>query len=172
MKRRGNRPQLLRDAVRNQACVATPWDDVVEENIAVRDKHLAVGEVEMVQRSKVGVVISAEKSRGGVVPWKEIRDGGAALRRVRRVGACAGVKRVAVEDKVWNAIEEGTKLRQPINPTGVVAEMDVGENASVRDRHEMGAAQLEEGSELARQDNDLHCRGGVLCHVKFLSATR
>jgi hypothetical protein len=65
MLRRGYRLQFRGNSLRDQAGVVTPRHDVVEENVAMRDKYPPVGEVEMVEIRKVSVVIAAEKRHHG-----------------------------------------------------------------------------------------------------------
>jgi hypothetical protein len=142
MQGSGHVSHFLRDAARNQSRVVTPRHDVIEEDITVRDKHLATGEVEVMQRGKIGVVISAEKRRHGRVARKEIHHGSVALGRVRRIGTRPGVEGIAVQYDVRNSVKKRAELSQSIDPARVIAEMDVRENARKGNRHEVSAAQL------------------------------
>ena len=119
-----------------------PRHDVVEKDVAMRDKHFAPGEVEVMQRRKIGVVIAAEKRRRGSVARDKIHHRGVALGRVRRIGPHARVERISVQDDMRHPVEQRTELVQPNDTAGVIAEMDVRENARDGNRHKVSAAQL------------------------------
>ena len=103
----------------------TPRYDVVEEDVTVRDKYLSAREVEVVEFRKVGVVIATEKRHAGRMPREEIRHCGMALGGVARIRARPRIEGVAVEHDMWHALQEWTELRQLIDATGVIAEMEV-----------------------------------------------
>ena len=142
MRGRGDFPQFLRDPSRDQNRVVTPRHDVVEEDVAVRDKHFASGEVEVVERREIGVVVAAEERRAGRVAREKIHHRGVTLGRVRRIGPHARVEGISIQDNVRHSVEQRAELGQSIDAAGVIAEMDVRENARDGNRHKVSAAQL------------------------------
>lgn len=125
----GQRGQPVGDVGLECGGVATPRDDVVENNVAVGDEHLAVAEVERVEVGNIRVVIPGDEGDLGGAGAEETADLGAGTGGDLRVRAGAGVEGVAVEDQPADAIEERTQLIEAAEPAGAVAVVEVGKDA-------------------------------------------
>lgn len=128
------------DEARNRGGVAAPRDDVVEENVAVRDEDLAVGEVEGVVRGEVGVVIAGENRGGAVDGGEPVAEVGAEPGGVLGARAGAGVEGIAVEDEPGGTVEERAELREAVDAAGPVTVVEVGKDAGERGGHGGGQA--------------------------------
>jgi len=109
--------------------IATPGDDVVEDDVAVGDENLAVGEREFVDDGNIGVVVAGDdgdRESCGCYPRKDFSTefGGKS-----GAGASAGIEGVSVKDEVRRAVEQWTELREAVHATSVVAIVDVREDA-------------------------------------------
>ncbi len=112
--------------------IVAPGDDVVEEDVAVRDEDAAIDEVEGVLRGEIGVVVAGEERDRGVEGGQESSEVGAEFGGVGGKGAGARVDRVAVEDEGGGAGEEGADLGEVADAAGAVAVVKVGEDAGER----------------------------------------
>jgi hypothetical protein len=79
--------------------IAAPRNDVVEEDIAMRDEDPALGHVDSVYGGEVGVVIPGEDS-GWRSGGEKVDDLSPDLSSVRGAGARAAIEGIAIEDEV------------------------------------------------------------------------
>ena len=91
--------------------VPAPRDHVVEKDVAVRDPHLPLGELQLMVSAQVGIVVSRDESRRRRVFAEKLRHFVPADGRVARVSSGSGIEGVPVQHQSVGTVEQRTQLR-------------------------------------------------------------